>query len=112
MLTYYKFQVIMQIALGMVVSLMCFEVHFSFTDIRIVFFFFFFFIAYQSAELERYGYHFANLVVHLLRYYKVTNHPRLINIFIILHFPNLLTLACYMSGKIGFVCYSNKNTCG
>ncbi|QCE07011.1 hypothetical protein DEO72_LG9g2026 [Vigna unguiculata] len=49
-----------------------------------------------NAELERYGYHFANLVVHLLRYYKVTNHPRLINIFIILHFPNLLTLACYM----------------
>jgi len=31
-----------------------------------------------------------NLVVHLLHSYKVTNHPRLINSFIILHFPNLL----------------------
>ncbi|TKY52848.1 intracellular protein transport protein USO [Spatholobus suberectus] len=35
-----------------------------------------------NAELERYGDHFVNLVVHLLYSYKVTNHPKLIDIFI------------------------------
>ena len=59
---------------------------FSFINIRIVYFL----IAHKSAELERYGYHFVDLVVPLLHSYKVTNHPRLIIIFIILHFPNLL----------------------
>lgn len=72
-----------------------------------------------SAELERYGDYFVNLVVNLLSSYKVINNPNLrflFNFFNINLFISFFSSSHHwltpMLGKFGFICYSNKNTCG